>query len=301
MYGDYHINGHMALSDPNDAYKMSFEEKPLNPQCFIQEDRSKGYRTYNPREVTDIFFKFCAIAQDAGGTEIGMEEAVLRWVREYGMLHDLKKELGNYAVFKNKEETSKAFIPISMEYFTLQLKNANDALHIYSNFLDPDNPDRLKWNEGNDESYDEIIIPDLNEYFDTYLKRVRPCIRHDKNKKGDSLHRLKPDWIIPDLLTAIWWQFYEIITQGRNIQWCWFCGKPFTPNVSKRPQKFCPNTRDGPRSDCANAYNVWLNRQKKKAHKIWIEARDIEAIRASIATDHPIEKGTPEKWVKEWQ
>lgn len=301
----YNLKGHLAPGNPEDAYKMSFEKKEIIPQCFILPERSSSYKTYNPLETPDLFFKFCFIGNKAGGTEEGMEKAILEWIGQFGMLHDYDKCLGQLTKGEYIEEIRMRLTPHSVEYFCEQINQANSALHVYTQFLDERNKDKLEWDKDSDKFYDEFIIPDLNRYFDTYLKGIRPCIRHDKDAHNNPKHRIVPDWVFPDLLTMIWWQFYGIVTEEKNIQRCWYCDRHFVPNIGG--QKFCPiipgSTVIGENnhSKCSNGYYAWLNRQKEKAHGIWMETGDIEKTRSGIAIKHPVDKETIEKWAKEWQ
>lgn len=299
IYEEYQIVGHMEKGDPMDAYKMDFKDKPLNPKCFIFPNRPKNKGTYEPSKIEDIFLKFCKVAEQCkDGTEAGMEQEALKWIGKYGLLHDYEKDFEHGKKLRDED-----IIQYSVEYFFKQVGEANSALHIYTQFLDRYNQDRLEWNKESDDFYNEVIIPQLNIFFDAQLKRMRPCIRHDKDASKNPKRKIVADYMFPDLLTMMWWQFYGIVTSQTNIRRCWFCNDWINPNIGN--QKFCPVPKvvagADNHSDCAKRYYSWLFKQKDKAKDIWLETRDIEATRKGIAKKYEVDIKTIEKWIPQWE
>ena len=105
----------------------------------------------------------------------------------------------------------------------------------------------------------KVVIVSLSEIVSGHLARVTPwmalCVL-----RRPPYRKLEPCWRVPDLLSAMWFQFYWFLTQNKSLNRCVECGSLFVP--TRKNQKFCPPFPGQRQSSCANRYYVRRHREK---------------------------------------
>ncbi|MEW6171732.1 MAG: hypothetical protein AB1510_01495 [Bacillota bacterium] len=100
----------------------------------------------------------------------------------------------------------------------------------------------------------------LRDMVETHLYRVRPLLQVDPEPSRPFV--LRPGWAVPDLLSAMWLQFYWFLTSEKTLNRCLECHSLFVPTRSN--QQFCPPFRGQKQSSCANRYYVRQHRERQK-------------------------------------
>ena len=95
-----------------------------------------------------------------------------------------------------------------------------------------------------------------------YCSRVKLGLKFQEIQEinGASSFQYERTFSVPDLLTAIWYNFYTELLVFKRLKVCQGCGGLFAQ--TRANQKYCPTTNKV--NPCKNKFNVGRSRQRKK-------------------------------------
>lgn len=210
-------------------------------------------RSTNPLADPDFFLSFAHC--EAGPS------AALAWTKAYGLLTTSKNRFGD---------------PITVPEFLKEVEKARRAMDLYADIraadadslrglitrerISPDDgpPGRFAHafvhgtdahhvvdadGEADDETAFSVAVNALRLTLEEKLSGLRYSLAYS-SERGLSLggYALVPDWGIPDLLTAAWFQFSLIVADSRPLHTCPYCGKR-TPILRGDDKQTCGGDR----------------------------------------------------------
>ncbi len=230
------------------------------------DDDDWGYNW--PIGDPDLFLSFARLGVRGDPTEI----SVLRWVSRYGLL--TLKEKGSYCGPPNQA-------PITLEDFRAEVRRARELLNLYTE-LESKDADAVRTRLSRGLPFDDYWMPkrlglfefqrqilrnpgldndqvDLLAGFSVlahFLKRLLRGVRmhlatnipekvivtEDGIEIPESAYALRQSWECPDLLSAIYLQFYLMVTKSQRMRYCDnpACALPFPR--TRKDKRFCNDT-----------------------------------------------------------
>lgn len=240
------------------------EEYDIDPDDTVVVTKVDDTKLYAPLEDPDLFFSFASLASRGRPSDKG----ILRWVSKYG-LPKVKDE--DSPVLLSTGEPNQA--PISIEELRSEALEAHSALNLYHDLYSRDinsfrkrigelreDRKRLKqlseidewlvkvWGHEANRQAGDSNLPWMAEVkLGEFVTRKVKDIRLDLAGGGfwdpsDNGYRPKQSWRCPDLLSAIYLQFYLLITNSLPVRRCEnpSCRMPI--QITKRNRRFCNAT-----------------------------------------------------------
>lgn len=279
---------------PDAAYQLlRCQHETLDNTYVIFPTTDSIYESYNPvYDKPNAFFDLSKVIvknQESDQTIPRVHENIIEWIRHYGLpcntvmevnshaLVDqvptqvttterlLQGHFGHYAMLRQK------FLALALD--ANRVSNIfNSHMNIAKKFLEPTwviaDPSMTLNREIAEKKY--TTHSEVNQHLKSELKALfeqRINSYSTKVSLGLEFNEIPVEpyfkyemvFNIPDLITALWYQFYMSITDVKNLGVCKECHHLF---VQSRPnQKFCPSIYDPKKSDCKNKYNVRKSRE----------------------------------------
>lgn len=273
-----------SIVDPEDSpdeYEFIRSTLDLNDTVIVP--KGSVVREYQPLEETpNLFLEFAQIA------EKGLERSsILAWLKKYGLLYrsppplrldpqmsnEYFTELGrNYYLTKTY-----GFTIATTTAFAQLAYLANQALKLYTayksqkpsvvhsaiqGFLPKSCVELIEHAPNREYLMYETLVQALHRITVMHLDFVSPQFDYVSVDSPPFFH-FTPGFQVPNLLSAVWLQFYWHVTNHQELERCQACGMLFKP--TRKGQKFCPHPFSEGRSTCANRYYVANHRARKQA------------------------------------
>lgn len=233
------------------SYNLDIASTPLRPQQKlpkIQANILKWISTYGlPYHST----------QQIAHTSSTTIDDVRRYANEIEVF--LEERLGQYAML---QET---FLALACEaylvnrIFLASQDTINESL-VYAllPIIDRENPIDIPSLEQHFSSRSDLFAYVRNELLSLLQKRLNGYSRQvtlslDIKSSSDAQPKYFMKFDIPDLLTALWYQFYTLITDTSKIKPCEECGELFVP--TRTNQKYCSPIGNTTISACRSRRN----------------------------------------------
>lgn len=230
-----------------------------------QAGRRRGF--YVPLQDPDLFLSFARLASRGKPSE----SSVLRWVRKYGLLRRADERFETVTAYGGLNQA-----PILVKDFAVEVLEARSALNLYSDLnregiegfrkrlgvlreeygsgrvlSEMDRYLVRNWGERADKAskYDSgtlqfIATAVLEGFVKHKLESVRLALWHEDYALGSWADRYKPtqSWECPDLISAVYLQFYLMMTNNLAMRRCEnpACGMPIP--VTRKNRRFCNRT-----------------------------------------------------------
>lgn len=222
----------------------------------------KNPRLYAPLEAPELFISFAKLASRGRPSD----KSVLEWVHKYGLLKKAEDEEESSFVSINKPNQA----PMPIEEFKDEAMQANSALHLHADLVEGDIGslrNRLgklreadkKWKPLS--KIDKKLVEDWAHEGDgdtrgsnlPWMAEVRLASFVTSRVEGvrlslwgsgywgstDGAYKPLPTWECPDLLSAIYLQFYLLIADGLPMRRCVVpsCRMPFP--LTRKDRQTC--------------------------------------------------------------
>ncbi|MEM5008356.1 hypothetical protein ABEP42_26610 [Priestia megaterium] len=201
-------------------------------------------------------FKEENLLDDVAKLNVREIESLLEFCNKYGLMGE---KINNISIEKSGVDTLGRRILAnakeSLSYFVKETLIIQGLITTYHDIIQPLNDYYKDTNDTSiEKTIDEMELK-LKQGINSKLGLVRPAINLEA--KGKYL----PGYTTSTLLGAIYYQFYEVVTSGKQFKECVNCGSLFIPRKSNA--KFCPPFTSGEHSSCQNSYNQMKSRAKK--------------------------------------
>ena len=263
MVSSKKMRGLIAFDDAVSLCRWSVAERYFEYGDKIYPDPEAGWKwtTDKPLADSNLFLSFSRLG--ARGEDLP-KPAILRWIRKHGLLR-LKNPNANRLTFDNQA-------PIMFSEFREEARQAHEALTLFE-AIHSNNYDELRSRISKKRTYPPGR-PGEGDAADVYLDgRPIPMSRRASSELDDEdvlsaaksglewfvqvrlrgfdlsfdhfsghpraqeVYRPRLVFSIPDLYTALWYQFALLMTDNRPVKFCLVCEAPiFRP---RRDQKTC--------------------------------------------------------------
>lgn len=231
------------------------------------KQESRRRRFYPPLQDPDLFLSFARLASRVRPSE----RSVLRWIRKYGLLHRADDRLETITAYGGLNQA-----PILVKDFAAEALEARSALDLYSDLnregiegfrkrlgvlreryetggvlSEMDRYFVREWGKRADKAsmYDSgtfqlMATAVLESFVKDKLEGVRLALWHEEYALGSWADRYRPtqSWECPDLISAVYLQFYLMMTNSLAMHRCENpgCGLPIP--ATRKNRKFCNPT-----------------------------------------------------------
>ncbi len=241
-------------------------DNPEGESKRVAVRKTGKWRPYAPLQEPDLFLSYTRLASRGKPTARG----VLRWITRYGLPRKAQEDWSDLKL--SDGELNQA--PVSVEEFAADALEARGALDLYTD-LSSGGVEALRkrigllredYSRGGKLSRmnryfvrkwggeaDKLGRPDgglqfmatarLDGFVEAKLEGVRPALWSDY-ALGSSADRYAPaqSWRCPDLASAVYLQFYLLMTNGLAMRRCDnpSCGMPIP--ITRKNRRFCNST-----------------------------------------------------------
>lgn len=262
-----------ALADLVDSVEAPYMLEQLCPASVDIEDehirvRYNQFKAARPLQESDLFFSFAKLAAHGEPSEAKIKQWVLRfglpkWGLEWdpGAVTKAGKALkyphvADMPVRKFREEAQYAHDLLSIYLairegdaasIKVRMKTSVPKTSLIHEFREEFKHNRRKWGlrtyrDDSREVRDTMILlaaqVALGEITSRLIADIRPRVGI---QRGEGL---MPSWECLDLPSAIYLQFYLMVTKHKPIRHCEYCDEPF--EATRRDKKVCgPSCRSG--------------------------------------------------------
>jgi hypothetical protein len=236
-------------------------------------------REYNPMGTPNLFQQFAQLSCD---NDSSIEEVILKWVSKYGTLCEFKPGLIDKVMAKE--------IPYktSIEYYIEEINNARQSLDNYRAFLDTISDGCFDIN-GLKFAYQDTF--NLFLLKDGPLSNIQLGVKLEGNPPS-----FRPEYIPDSLLSALWLQFWQLISNQGKLKKCHWCGKDFSYESEKN--LYCPGDElSNGRSLCQNSHSKWMNKMKQKSFRLFRQDKSVKEVTAILSKEKKhIEESKVQGW-----
>jgi hypothetical protein len=259
----------------------------IEKYCTLTQVKKEYYPL---NEEPDLFFKFAQWFnpdRPQKNREVYVIERTLEWVNAYGPLWI-------------NDKTGLVFI----NEFWKAYYDANTAFILYKDFLKNAKQvtiDKKIKRDIEENPYSRVKIYNLveesvailNEHFiGKYINDIHPQV--NITPLPDGTYKLLPQYDMPSLLSAMWWQFYQHITgfsSGELVE-CVACKDWFKPK-GRSDEKYCSPS-------CRNNWNSDRSKKKIKTLELKREGKAKEEILKVLSKGkYPISMEDIDEWLKD--
>ena len=237
------------------SYNLDIASTPLRPQQNLPKVQANILRW-----ISKYGLPYHSTQQISHTSSTTIDD-VRRYANEIEVF--LEERLGQYAML---QET---FLALACEAHLVNriFLSAQDTINkslVYAllPIIDRERPMDIPTLEQRFSSRDEVFAHVRNELLSLLQKRMNGYSRQvtlsldiaSSNETGPK-YLMKFD--IPDLLTALWYQFYTLVTDTSKVSTCKECGQLFVP--TRTNQKFCSPLGNTTISSCRSRRNKRLH------------------------------------------
>ncbi len=233
----------------------------------VAASREGKRRVYAPLQDPDLFLSFARMASRGKPSE----RTILRWVRKYGLLHKADDRFDTVTAYGGLNQA-----PILVKDFAAETLEARSALDLYGdlnrkgvegfrkrlgvlreryesggalseldrNFVRGLGKGADKAGNHDSGTLQLLATAGLESFVKDKLEGVRLALWHEDYASGSRVDRYRPSqsWECPDLISAVYLQFYLMMTNSLAMRRCENpgCGMPMP--VSRRNRRFCNST-----------------------------------------------------------
>lgn len=232
-------------------YNLEVAATPLRPQQKIPKIQANILKWVNKHGLPYYSSK------EANHSSRSTVDDVRRYASEIETF--LEKRLGQYAML---QET---FLALACEahlvnriFFSVQNTITESLVYALLPIIDRETPVDITTLEHGFSSRSALFAHVRNELLSLLQKRMNGYSRQvtlslDIKPSSDAQPKYFMKFDIPDLLTALWYQFYTLITDTSKVSTCKECGQLFVPNRAN--QKFCSPIGNTTISSCRSRHN----------------------------------------------